>query len=214
MESESIEFVSDACTLHGKLSMRESQRKVSVVILHPHPLYGGNMHNHVVKELDRLFQGEGFTTFRFDFRGASTSPLGYSGVTGAVSDALNAITTLKSLTGRKDVGIVGYSFGASVAFRVALLTPSPFLVSLSASKGLIMEDGFNIEKLINISCPILMFHGKDDDVIPFEDLLDIAEILRLDSISTELLDGEGHFYQKSMPFVRTAIHQLVEVLYT
>ena len=77
-----------------------------------------------------------------------------------------------------------------------------------------MEDGFNIEKLINISCPILMFHGKDDDVIPFEDLLDIAEILRLDSISTELLDGEGHFYQKSMPFVRTAIHQLVEVLYT
>ena len=172
------------------------------------------MHNHVVRELNRIFQGEGFTTFRFDFRGASTPPFGYSGVTGAAIDALNAITTLKSLTGHKDVGIVGYSFGASVAFRVASMTPSPFLVSLSASKDLIMEDGFNIEKLNNIACPTLMFHGKDDDVIPFEDLLDIAELLRLDSISTELLDGEGHFYQKSIPFVRAAIHQLVEALYT
>lgn len=171
------------------------------------------MNNHVVKELDRIFQREGFTTFRFDFRGASSSPLGYSGVAGAISDALNAIAALKSLTGHKKVGIAGYSFGAAVAFRAALLTSPPFLVSLSASKALIMEDGFDIERLRNIECPTLMFHGKEDDVISFEDLVDIAEEIRLDLRSTKFLEGEGHFYQKSLPLVGSAIHELIETLY-
>jgi alpha/beta superfamily hydrolase len=213
MDSEQIEFASDGFTLHGSLSTRESQRNASVIILHPHPLYGGNMNNHVVKELGRIFRREGFTTFRFDFRGASASPLGYSGIAGAVSDALNAIATLKSLTGHKKVGIAGYSFGAAVAFRVALLTSPLFLVSLSASKALIMEDSFDIESLGNIECPTLMFHGKDDDVISFEDLLDIAEEIRLDLRSTKFLEGEGHFYQKSLPRVGSAIHELIETLY-
>lgn len=213
MESETIDFASDGFTLHGKLSQHVSQKKMSVVVLHPHPLYGGNMNNHVVKELDRIFQREGFTTFRFDFRGASASPLGYPGVVGAVTDALNAITTLKSLTGHKEVGIAGYSFGAAVAFRAALLTSPPFLVSLSASKALIMEDRFDIERLRNIECPTLMFHGKDDDVIPFEDLLDIAEGIQLALRFTNLLDGEGHFYQKSLPIVGSDIHRIIGTLF-
>lgn len=214
LKSESVEFSSDGYMIHGVLTQSESATKTGVVILHPHPLFGGDMENHVVSALERVFLEEKITTLRFDFRGASTSPQGYSGVSGAVTDALNAIEFLKSRTAVSDVGIVGYSFGASTAIRLALLKLPPFLISLSASRDLISEDGFDIGQLYNIDCPVLLFHGQSDRMIPSDDITFLTETIGLELEDSVLIEGEGHFYQRTMPLVISTIRAFIRDLST
>jgi hypothetical protein len=43
------------------------------VIAHPHPLFGGAMHNKVVQTLARAFVQVGWTAVRFNFRGVGAS---------------------------------------------------------------------------------------------------------------------------------------------
>lgn len=214
LKSESVEFSSDGYMIHGVLTQSESATKTGVVILHPHPLFGGDMENHVVSALERVFLEEKITTLRFDFRGASTSPQGYSGVSGAVTDALNAIEFLKSRTAVSDVGIVGYSFGASTAIRLALLKLPPFLISLSASRDLISEDGFDIGQLYNIDCPVLLFHGQSDRMIPSDDITFLTGTIGLELEDSVLIEGEGHFYQRTMPLVISTIRAFIRDLST
>ena len=214
LKSESIEFSSEGYTLHGVLTDGEPNTKTGVIILHPHPLYGGNMENHVVSSLEHVFLEAGFTTLRFDFRGTSSSPQGYSGVGGAVKDAANAIEFLKSRTEVSEVGIIGYSFGASTAMRLALLKPPPFLISLSASRNLISEDGFDMEQLSSIDCPALLFHGQSDRMISSVDLTFLTEIIGLEPEGSVLLEGEGHFYQSTLPSVLSAIRTFIRGLST
>jgi alpha/beta superfamily hydrolase len=195
--------------LHGVITRSESAAKTGVVILHPHPLYGGDMDNHVVSALEQVFLEARFTTLRFDFRGATSSPEGYSGVSGAVTDALNAIEFLKSRAEVSDVGIAGYSFGASTAIRLALLQPPPFLISLSASRNLISEDAFDIEQLSSIDCPVLLFHGQSDRMIPSDDIAFLSEAIGLELEDSVLLEREGHFYQRTLPLVLSTIRAFI-----
>ena len=205
LRTESIEFPSEGFKLRGVITKSESPKQIGVVILHPHPLFGGNMDNHVVCTLERVFLEENFSTLRFDFRGTSTSSQEYSGVGGAVTDALNAIEYLRTSTDVNKVGIVGYSFGASTAVRAALFAPPPFLVALSASIDLILEGGFDFGQLSNIQCPVLLFHGDSDRMIPPNDLTELSKLLELEDKDTVLLEREGHFYQWSLPSVSATI---------
>ena len=43
------------------------------VVLHPHPLHGGNMNNRVVYTLYNSFADSGFSVLRFNFRGVGRS---------------------------------------------------------------------------------------------------------------------------------------------
>ena len=210
LNSDSVEFQSEGHLLRGVLTHSDSDTRVAVVILHPHPLYGGDMNNHVVLTLDRLFREAGFSTLRFNFRGASSS--GFSGVSGAVKDTVNAIEFLKSKTGVSNPAIAGYSFGASTALRAALLRPPEFLITLSASKDLVTEDGFEIKKLIEIESPMMMYHGTSDQMIPCSDIDEIATAIRLEPINIVKLDGEGHFYQWALPEVLASIREFLRDL--
>lgn len=125
---------------------------------------------------------------------------------------MNAIEFLKSHAEVSEVGIAGYSFGASTAIRVALLKPPPFLISLSASRNLISEDGFDTEQLSSIECPVLLFHGQSDRMVPSDDLAFLTEIIGLELEDSLLLDGEGHFYQRTLPLVVSAIRAFIRAL--
>jgi hypothetical protein len=57
--------------LEGMLA--DSPGDKGVVISHPHPLYGGTMHNNVVKAVAHAYQEEEYSTLRFNFRGVEKS---------------------------------------------------------------------------------------------------------------------------------------------
>ena len=63
---DKIRFLSDGHEIEGRLEKSSLQK--GVVITHPHPLYGGDMHNNVVKALTRVYRQNGYASLRFNFR--------------------------------------------------------------------------------------------------------------------------------------------------
>jgi len=88
-----------------------------VVLCHPHPLYGGDMENNVVKAVVRALNARGIAALRFNFRGVGKSGGSFAGGSGEQDDAE---ATILALAGRVEIdpdriGIAGYSFGGMVA---------------------------------------------------------------------------------------------------
>lgn len=81
-----------------------------VVITHPHPLYGGNMHNNVVMAARDTALANGFSSLRFNFRGTGLSEGRYESGKGEIDDLHAAVT----FAGKNPI-IIGYSFGAWIA---------------------------------------------------------------------------------------------------
>ncbi|MBI2911700.1 MAG: hypothetical protein HYY05_06120 [Chloroflexi bacterium] len=65
-----------------------------VVICHPHPLRGGDMHNNVVAALALGFAQSGLATLRFNFRGVGASQGSYDDGRGEREDARAALRFL------------------------------------------------------------------------------------------------------------------------
>ena len=63
----------------------------TVVIAHPHPLFGGTMQNKVVQTLARAFLQCGWQAVRFNFRGVGASAGSYDEGRGEAQDMLAVI---------------------------------------------------------------------------------------------------------------------------
>jgi uncharacterized protein len=104
----------------------------AVVVAHPHPLYGGEMHNPVVAIIAECFARQGYATLRFNFRGAGASEGGFDDGPGERRDLAAALDWVAERTPARPC-VAGYSFGAWVAAGAAaggLLGKTPlFLVS-------------------------------------------------------------------------------------
>jgi hypothetical protein len=92
---------------------RDSTGDRAVVVTHPHPLYGGSMHNNVVEAVVQAYQSRGFATLRFNFRGVGRSEGAYSEGIGEQKDVSAALELLAS-AGKRLIDLAGYSFGAWV----------------------------------------------------------------------------------------------------
>ncbi|MFW9792885.1 MAG: alpha/beta hydrolase [Candidatus Thorarchaeota archaeon] len=202
--TEIVEFSSEGFTLRGVLTKETSSSQKGALILHPHPLYGGDMENPVVLALEDALLKAGYATLRFDFRGASSTLQGYSGIAGAVIDASNALGVLSSYN-IQEFGLSGYSFGGSTALCLASECPPLFLITLSASHRIIADGGFNMIGLTKIDCPTLMFHDKSDRMISPSDIDTLSSLIGSESIEKVLLEDESHFYQRSIGEVKERV---------
>jgi len=86
-----------------------------VVVAHPHPLYGGDRHNHVVDTVWRAAGALGACAVRFDFRGAGDSQGRHGGGAPEQHDVRAAVAEVRRRHPGIAVWLVGYSFGALVA---------------------------------------------------------------------------------------------------
>lgn len=78
-----------------------------VVVLHPHPDYGGDRYNPVVDALYRAAVGEGWAAIRFDFSSSDFDV--------AQAEAEHALAMLPD---DLPIAVFGYSFGSIVAARM------------------------------------------------------------------------------------------------
>lgn len=90
----------------------------SVVLTHPHPLYGGDRFNPVVEKLFGVLPASGFTTLRFDFRGVNNSGGIHDNGDSERLDVVAAIELLELIDPASPIWLVGYSFGSFVALNV------------------------------------------------------------------------------------------------
>ena len=71
MSEEMININSGTVGIEGLLNNLPGEK--GVVVTHPHPLYGGDMHNNVVEAVCRVYKQNGYSTLRFNFRGVGRS---------------------------------------------------------------------------------------------------------------------------------------------
>jgi hypothetical protein len=91
----------------------------AVVVCHPHPLYGGAMHNKVVYRIARGLRRAGFVVLRFNFRGVGRSHGVHGNLTGEIEDAHAALDWLRARYPDLGFALAGFSFGARVVTRLA-----------------------------------------------------------------------------------------------
>jgi len=90
----------------------------AALVCHPHPLYGGTLHNKVVFHAMKALNSFGFPVLRFNFRGAGLSEGEHASGIGEVEDVRAALDWLeREFT--LPVIFVGFSFGAVVGLRAA-----------------------------------------------------------------------------------------------
>jgi uncharacterized protein len=90
----------------------------AALVCHPHPLYGGTLHNKVVFHAMKALNGFGFPVLRFNFRGVGLSEGEHAGGIGEVEDVGTALAWLEREFPLPII-FAGFSFGAAVGLRAA-----------------------------------------------------------------------------------------------
>ena len=93
---------------------------MTALVCHPHPLYGGTMHNKVVFQAAKSLHTLGLPVLRFNFRGTGLSEGMHDDGNGERGDVRCAIDFLGTEFPGVPVVLAGFSFGASVGLRVGI----------------------------------------------------------------------------------------------
>jgi uncharacterized protein len=92
----------------------EPSPRLAVLLCHPHPQFGGTMHNKVVYRLARGLRAAGAAVLRFNFRGVGASDGSYGEMAGEIQDARMALDWLRERYPDLPFALAGFSFGARV----------------------------------------------------------------------------------------------------
>ena len=90
----------------------------AALVCHPHPLFGGTLHNKVVFHTMKALNSFGFPVLRFNFRGTGLSQGEHDQGNGEVEDVHTALDWLDAEF-HLPLIFAGFSFGAAVGLRAA-----------------------------------------------------------------------------------------------
>ena len=181
-------FPSGDLTLEALLHRPPAAPHPAVVVCHPHPLFGGDMHNSVVVGVCQALVDANIAALRFNFRGVGFSQGGFGDGIGERDDVLAALAYLRGLEGvdPAKVGLVGYSFGAAMS----LLAADEEVMALAAISP--PSIGSAIPRLA-VGCPTLLIAGDRDDVAPTGWLTPLAGAIG-SHCRVEVVPGADHFW--------------------
>lgn len=179
------------------------------LILHPHPLHGGNMNNKVTYALYKSFAQKGFNTLRFNFRGVGKSEGTFGGGEGELSDAASVLDWLQTRNkGAHQFWIAGFSFGAWITLQLLMRRPEldNFIVVAPPSN----KYDFNFLAPCPVSGKIIQ--GTSDDIVPAEYTRALADKLaKQKGINIDLheIEGADHFFKENLSCLNDAISNYI-----
>jgi alpha/beta superfamily hydrolase len=182
---EKITYTSDGIEIEGLL---EQISEKGAIVTHPHPLYGGDMNNPVVKSITKAFQNNGFSTLRFNFRGVGASQGSYDDGIGELKDLYNAITFLTK-RGTHKIYLAGYSFGAWVNAHISYEVATYDEMIMVSPPVALMDFTF----LKNLTGLKLVVSGGRDEIAPAEQIKKMLPAWNPDA-TVEVIPGADHFY--------------------
>src|SRR5271168_697255 len=104
--------------LEALLNAGASDAAYAAVVCHPHPLYGGTLHNKVVFHAMKALNSFGFPVLRFNFRGTGLSQGEHGHGNGELDDVRAALDWIDAEF-HLPLIFAGFSFGAAVGLRAA-----------------------------------------------------------------------------------------------
>jgi alpha/beta superfamily hydrolase len=191
MEEMAVRFWSGELLLEGLIARPATGQARGAIVCHPHPQYGGSMHNNVVEAILQAMWARAITTLRFNFRGVGESQGSFDGGRGEVADTIAAIEFLGSQAEVKRGAIIaaGYSFGAIVGLRAGgsavsvndliAVAPPIALLDLGSLKGSQKRIGLIV--------------ADADDYCPADRLRAIHNQIG-DKARLKVIEGTNHFF--------------------
>jgi len=182
----------------------------AALVCHPHPLFGGTLHNKVVYGAAKTLRSFGFPVLRFNFRGAGLSQGEHDDGRGEQDDVRAALDWLR---GEFHLPIVfcGFSFGAAVGLRVCCAESDvPLLISLGTpvQSGEAGERSYNYDYLAECRKPKLFLSGARDQYGPAQALRQIVQHAAPPS-ELVLIEDADHFFAGKLPEMRAALEQWI-----
>jgi uncharacterized protein len=132
--------------------------KMAAVVCHPHPLFGGTMHNKVVYQAAKSLDALGVAVLRFNFRGAGKSAGKHDKGIGERDDVRAALNFLATQFPDVPMLVAGFSFGCWVGLRVGCEDHRVnSLIGLGAP-----VNNADFSYLLQCAKPKLFVHGEKD----------------------------------------------------
>ena len=192
--------------LHGRLEaiLKEAPDPVRgiALVLHPHPLGGGTMHNKVVFRAAAALNEVGLTTLRINFRGVGQSSGEHDEGRGELEDVHAGLSYLKETYPHLPLTLCGFSFGARVGLEVGVVDERVInLISIGTPL-----DKYDFSFLEACHKPILFVHGDQDEFGAANEVAKVARRLEtVTSVSVKIITGADHFFAGHLDELKQAI---------
>lgn len=187
-------------TDHGQATPRGA-----ALVLHPHPLHGGTMHNKVVFRAARALNDAGLVTLRINFRGVGQSTGTHDEARGEKDDARAGVDYLAETYPGLPLMLAGFSFGARVGLEYGASEPRVSRLIGIGTPINMYDFGF----LQRAHQPLLLVHGARDE---FGDITKLQQIAAALSNETRLhvVSQAGHFFEGHLDEMSRVIKEWAE----
>jgi alpha/beta superfamily hydrolase len=189
---------------HGQLEAilktpRGPMRGVALV-LHPHPLFGGTMHNKVVFRAAAALNDAGLVALRLNFRGVGQSTGKHDEGRGERDDVRAGLDYLTENYPNQEITLCGFSFGARVGLEVGAADQRVArLISIGTP-----VDKYDFSFLQQSPKPILFVHGDRDEFGQVDRLHDLVATIKA-PVEVKIIRGAGHFFDDQLGELKAAI---------
>ncbi|MCL5670212.1 MAG: alpha/beta hydrolase [Acidobacteria bacterium] len=175
------------------------------VVCHPHPLYGGTMHNKVVFRAAKAAIHQGIPTLRFNFRGVGHSGGKYADGIGEREDARAALHYLTERFPQTPVSMMGFSFGSVVALAVGSSDPR---VNSLVGIGLPVNSA-DFKFLQEVRKPKLLVQGAQDEFGSRDRVEKLFASLK-EPKRLRFVDEVGHFLTGKLHDLQMAVEEFLQ----
>jgi hypothetical protein len=132
---------------------------LAALVCHPHPLFGGTMHNKVVFQAAKSIDALGVPILRFNFRGAGLSEGVHDRGIGERDDVRAALQFLAAEFPGVPLLVTGFSFGSIVGLSVGCQAPE---VTNLIALGFPVNNS-DVSFIFECRKPKLFVHGSNDE---------------------------------------------------
>ena len=192
---------------HGQLEAilkepRQGPPLAAALVLHPHPLGGGTMHNKVVFRAAAALNEAGITTLRINFRGVGQSTGEHDEGRGEQDDVRAGIAYLATHYPQLKLIVCGFSFGARVGLDVAINDDRvDYLIGIGTPL-----DKYDFTFLESCRKPLLLVHGEHDEFGDVDQLRQLAaELEKHTNVQLVVIPGAAHFFENRLDELKRAI---------
>ncbi len=190
--------------LEALLNSGAADAKYAAVVCHPHPMYGGTLHNKVVFHAMKAVNNLGMPVLRFNFRGAGLSHGEHDEGAGEIDDVRAALDWLDREF-HLPIVFAGFSFGAAVGLRAAVPDARvPLLISLGTPISPVDNRSYDYDFLVASTKPKLFVSGSRDQFASPTRLRGLVQSLA-DPKKLVIIEAADHFFEGRLREMREAV---------
>lgn len=175
----------------------------TLILSHPHPVYGGTMKNKVVDQIYRRSVERNWNVFRYNTRGFGKSSGSFDKGIGEEKDLDEIVKWVanQSSVNVHRIWLIGYSFGSWITAKIASKWKVPCMliappVSMYAFPNLDFDQ------------PKIIFSAQKDELISFDETLAFAETISEPKLHVPILGADHYFIGTTSLLIREVFKQL------